>query len=224
MFSDIAKRVLSRISRLFYGRSSPGSDPFSPVPIEIIAYDNIEGFLSPREASALFHFASRVKDDGVIVEVGSWKGKSTYCLARGLNSGRIFAIDPFDASGEIGSAEIYEKERGENELLAQFTKKMTDLQVLDKIEILHGYSIDFKDRFKEIDLLFIDGDHSIPGCKADFDYFASAITPGGYLLFHDYYPDRKELGPTWVIENLINRNTEFETVALADSLWVGRRR
>jgi hypothetical protein len=145
-------------------------------------------------------------------------------LAQGIRGGKVFAIDPFDASGDPESAEVYQKQRGDIELLVQFKQRMTRLGVMDKIAVLHGYSRDFKNTFKNIDLLFIDGDHSIEGCKADFDYFAGVIAPGGYILFHDYYPARDELGPTWVIKHLIGNRNVFDCVALVDSLWIGRKR
>jgi predicted O-methyltransferase YrrM len=224
MITNLPAKIRNRIWKILSQLNTSVHCDFSRVPEEIAAFDKIEGFLRPSEATALFHFASKLKKGATIVEIGSWKGKSTYCLARGLRNGKIFAIDPFDASGEPGSAEIYKKEKGPTELITQFKQRMTDLGVMEKIEILHGYSAEFKDRFETIDLLFIDGDHSIEGCKADFDYFAKAIVRGGYIMFHDYYPERDELGPTWVIKNLIAKNDSFEYVALVESMWIGRRR
>ena len=43
----------------------------------------IDGWLSPNEAELLFNLTKRNPYDGVIVEIGSWKGKSTVCLGRG---------------------------------------------------------------------------------------------------------------------------------------------
>ncbi len=72
-------------------------------------YHQIEGFLVPDDASCLYRTARRLKPGSTILEIGSWKGKSTYCLARGLKAGKVIAVDPFDASGEAGSSEIYEQ-------------------------------------------------------------------------------------------------------------------
>jgi predicted O-methyltransferase YrrM len=216
-------KVLDRIKRVL-GRMYPSCPPlFSKVPEEIAEYDGIEGFLTQREAAALFYYAARVKGCGSIVEVGSWKGKSTYCLAKGLRDGKVFAIDPFDASGDPPAAKIYKERKGVEDLLVQFKERMSDLNVIRKIEILHGFSVEFKDKFKEIDLLFIDGDHSINGCKADFEFFAQKIVPGGYILLHDYDSSRNELGPTWVVKNLIADNSTFKHICLVDSLWIGKR-
>ncbi len=38
------------------------------------------------------------------------------------------------------------------------------------------------------DLLFIDGDHSYEGCRADVDRFVqNNLRPGGYFVLHDYF-------------------------------------
>jgi hypothetical protein len=38
-----------------------------------------------------------------------------------------------------------------------------------------------------IDLLFIDGDHTYEGCKADILTWAPRVVPGGDIIFHDSY-------------------------------------
>lgn len=224
MDANLIGRLRNRIWRAFGRLNASGPPLFSKLPEALAAYDAIPGFLSPREAAALYYYAARAKRAGVIVEVGSWKGKSTYCLAKGLRHGKVFAIDPFDASGDPSAVEIYQAQKGEMNLLRQFKERMAELGVEETIRILHGRSVDFKDEFETVDLLFIDGDHSISGCKTDFDLFAHKVVPGGYILFHDYDPKCEELGPTWVIDNFVAKNSVFKFICLVDSLWIGRRR
>lgn len=51
--------------------------------------------------------------------------------------------------------------------------------IIQKVHDLHsGRSIDF---------LFIDGDHSYNGVKADFENYAPLVRPGGLIVFHDVY-------------------------------------
>ena len=62
---------------------------------KIIA-DGIVGFLEDGEGALLFELARDV-NRGVIVEVGSFRGKSTVYLARGALAGsraHVYAIDP----------------------------------------------------------------------------------------------------------------------------------
>jgi hypothetical protein len=58
------------------------------VRFKILPFYSIEGWLKIEEAAALYRLARRLPPDSTIVEIGSWKGKSTYCLARGLRKGQ----------------------------------------------------------------------------------------------------------------------------------------
>lgn len=39
----------------------------------------------------------------------------------------------------------------------------------------------------QLDLLFIDGDHSYEGCARDVMHYVPFVRPGGYFVLHDYY-------------------------------------
>lgn len=188
-------------------------------------YLSIEGWLTAEEALGLYSIAKKVstKKQPVVVEIGSWKGKSTFCIAMGLQNGEINCIDPFNAAGEEGSKEIYEKNKGEKSLLEQFQANLLTKPAGVKIKALQGYSSEFTEIFSKIDFLFIDGDHSIEGCRFDFENFAKNINPGGYLAFHDYDPLRITLGPTWVIENLVKKDASFSFLCTYDSLAIYKK-
>jgi len=185
-------------------------------------YERIDGFLTLADAKCLYATARKLRPGSTVVEIGSWKGKSTYCLARGLRGGRIIAIDPFDASGEPDSSEVYHNSQN-GDLYGSFCRTMAVMGVADKVEAWKGTSRDFIDRIPEIDLLFIDGDHSIDGCRFDYEHYASRVAKGGYLLFHDYQPGRPDLGPTWVINNFVLPSRLFSLVETAGSVWVGKK-
>lgn len=46
-------------------------------------------------------------------------------------------------------------------------------------------------RGNELDLLFIDGDHSYEGVKQDFLSYSPLVRKGGWITFHDIIPDRQ---------------------------------
>lgn len=190
---------------------------------EIKDYRGIEGWLTTMEAVYLYHFASLLPKNSSIIEIGSWKGKSTYCLAKGLKNGVIHAIDPFNADGDKESMEVYSSKKTAENLAEIFTKNLTDKKVFDKIKVHSGYSYEFVNDFSEVDLIFIDGDHSLKGATFDYENYAKILKKGGYLLFHDYYPKRKQFGPVWVIDNLVMPSKKFEFINLYDSLWVGKK-
>ena len=131
--------------------------------IPIRHYRDIEGWLTPKEAVALYRLSRSCRSGARVVEIGSWKGKSTYCIARGLRDGLIVAIDPFDAAGETGHR--YDAFKGGTPLLDQFRTNLGRHGLLDKVAIKIGPSSRFASDVSDVDLLFIDGDHSIAGCE-----------------------------------------------------------
>lgn len=84
---------------------------------DFIYYENIDGWLTSDEAWGLFETAQKLKPNAVVLEIGSWKGKSTWCIASGLKSGTINCIDPFNGEGEDECVVVYKKTRGKASLL-----------------------------------------------------------------------------------------------------------
>jgi len=186
-------------------------------------YQTIEGWLTKNEALALYRIAKGLPAGACVVEIGSWKGRSTFCIAKGLKDARLVAIDPFDASGETGSREVYAQGRGQQPLVEQFKRNLGQHGLLSKIEIKQGYSQDHVAGVLAVDFLFIDGDHSQAGCERDFNLFSPKVKPGGLLGFHDYDDQRPELGPTWVVENRLRQSADWSPAGRWDSLIVFRR-
>jgi len=168
---------------------------------KIRKYRRIEGFLAIQEAAALYHYSSLLGPGSVVVEIGSWKGRSTYCIAQGLRNGVIHAIDPFDASGEVGSARKYQEKKGNTNLIDQFNQNLRMHIARGAVQVWQGLSRDYAGTFGRIDMLFIDGSHALEDCLFDFEGYSPAVKVGGYVMFHDYYRDREDLGPTWVVQN-----------------------
>jgi predicted O-methyltransferase YrrM len=189
-------------------------------------YKKIAGWLTQNEALGLYLTAGMLPAGAVIVEIGSWQGKSTFCLAKGLRSGKIYAIDPFnaDAGFDMQSSEVYTALKGTGDLLAIFNGNMKNFIAAKNIVVKKGYSEQFANDFDFIDFLFIDGDHSIAGCKKDYQLYAGKVRKGGFIAFHDYYPDRPELGPTYVINELVKKSDEFVFYKQLDSLWIAVKR
>lgn len=42
---------------------------------------------------------------------------------------------------------------------------------------------------KQLDVLYLDGDHTYEGIKTDFEFYGPLVRPGGLIVFHDIVPD-----------------------------------
>ena len=77
---------------------------------------------------------------------------------------------------------------------------------------------------KNIDFLFIDGDHSIAGCRFDFEkYQADLYVWAGLLPFMIITQTGQELGPTWVIDNLVKHDKNYVFYKSFDTLCVFKK-
>ena len=76
---------------------------------------------------------------------------------------------------------------------------------------------------RQIDFLFIDGDHTYDGVKQDFEMYAPLVRPGGIVGFHDIAHHRPEancqVDEFW---SEIKENYEHkEFLADPDQRWAG---
>ncbi|ATZ60946.2 MAG: class I SAM-dependent methyltransferase [Methanosarcinales archaeon Met12] len=145
--------------------------------------DKAEGWLTDEEGKTLYNLAKSCKGKGVIVEIGSWKGKSTICLGNGSKEGdkiKIFAIDPHTGSSE------QQKMFGKVDTFEEFKKNIKNAKVGDIILPLVKTSEEAANNFdKPVEFGFIDGAHEYNFVKLDFDLWFPKVMNGGVLAFHD---------------------------------------
>ena len=157
---------------------------------------DIPGWLTDEEGAALYELAKRCTGRGVIVEIGSWKGKSTTCLGLGSKAGanvRIYAIDPH-ADYRFG----------------EFKDNIERAGIADLVTPIQSLSQPAADDFHEpIELLFVDGSHEYEDVLEDFEKWVPKVLDGGFVAIHD---TTLWAGPKKVVEERIYRGTQFKDV------------
>jgi hypothetical protein len=121
-------------------------------------FRELDGWLTDAEAFSLYHMASVLKRDATVVEIGSWQGKSSYCIASGLKSGILYAIDPFngDPGDDLASSREYMEKKTGKDLEQIFQQNMVSLSVSSKIQAKRIFP-GFHEQFKSIDALLSTG-------------------------------------------------------------------
>lgn len=172
----------------------------------------IEGWLTYNESRFLFDAASKLKNKGVIVEIGSYKGKSTAFIGNGAKiSGikKVYCVDP-----HIGSEKLREK-LGVYNSFQEFQRNCAlseiDQLVIPIIDISENAIKTFNE---DIEMLFIDGDHEYPAVKLDFDLWCPRLLIGGIICFHD----TNLAGPKKVVLDLVLKSKNFKNAGRADSI------
>jgi predicted O-methyltransferase YrrM len=157
---------------------------------------DIPGWLTDEEGEALYELARGCRGKGVIVEIGSWKGKSTVCLGLGSQAGRsvpVYAIDPH-ADYRFGDFKTNVERAGITELV-------------HPIPSLSQAAADSFER--PIELLFVDGSHEYALVLEDFEKWVPKVIDGGWVAFHDTTWTK---GPRKVVGAAIYRSRRFKDV------------
>jgi predicted O-methyltransferase YrrM len=166
---------------------------------------NVHGWLSPDEGALLFHLARACTGRGVIVEIGSWKGKSTIWLARG---------DPHTGAPEQQAA------YGKVWTFHEFEQNIKNAGVESLVRPLVATSADAARDFHEpIELLFVDGAHEYEAVRLDFELWFPKLIPGGTIAFHDV----KKPGPKRLIRERVLGSPEIIDVGFADTILHARK-
>ena len=181
------------------------------------AADRVPGFLVKSEARFLGTVAACAPGKGSIVEIGSFKGRSTVMLAKvakyyGL--GPIVSIDPHG----FNSAEL-QKHRisPDASSFQEFCKNLEAAGVSDFVDIRRALSSDVSPGWTApIRFLWIDGDHSYEGARQDFEGFSRHLVPQGIVGFHDAL--HAFAGPIRVFVEEVLRCNEFGPAGFVHSI------
>ncbi len=180
--------------------------------------ENVDGWLTDSEAEILYTLAKGCKGDGVIVEIGSWKGKSTICLGKGSKAGKrvgIVAIDPHTGSPEhhTGEKKVW--------TFDEFKSNIAKAGIEDLVSPIVKTSTDAaKDFSKPVELIFIDGAHEYNAVKEDFETWFPKVIDGGMIALHD---TTLWDGPLQVVKEYMVRSKYIKDIGFADSITYGRK-
>jgi len=176
----------------------------------------ITGHLTDREARHLAMLAFLTKDEGELLEIGSFMGKSTVLLsmAAGKATGnpRIVAVDPLTQPAKT-DPDVAGNQPSRDHFFANLKKAGVETEV----EFYEMLSCELaKTWVKPLRMLWIDGDHTYKGVLSDFENFAPHLIPGGIIAMHDMMHGFR--GPDQVfIQNILLSN-QFGVAGIVGSI------
>ncbi len=138
------------------------------------------GYLAEREARFLMLAAAGAPADGAIIEIGSFKGRSTVGLAyvaQRYELGKVVAIDPHTAPSttdpELGA---------QRSSYDEFQENVRRAGVVDAVDCRRAFSHQVaRDWTRPLRLLWIDGDHVYESVKQDLALFRRHLAPGAIV-------------------------------------------
>ena len=148
-----------------------------PRPEGIVKAMKVDGFMSEEELTWLYNTAKQMES---VIEVGSWKGRSTTALLEGCK-GPVLAVDNWSGHDPASNG-LLEETVAREDVFGQFSH---NTQAYENLSILKGDSSSLgKEWDKPADMVFIDGEHTYEGCKADIEAWGPKARK--IIAFHDY--------------------------------------
>jgi predicted O-methyltransferase YrrM len=129
------------------------------------------------DEAALLYRLGRDAETGPVVEIGRFKGGSTFIFASALRSG----VDLWSYDAHVA----LRPDMPGDALDAELREALERYGLADKVHLIVADSRTTDPPPDPIEVLFIDGDHSYAGAKADFERWGPFVRPGGHVLFHD---------------------------------------
>jgi len=148
------------------------------------AVEAIEGFMMAGQEEYLFNKVKSLPDDAVIVEIGSYKGRSTVAMAYACigTQRRIYCVDTWEGNdSDFSDRNFFDiwQQNVQNNDLEQY------------VVPLRGYSHEVLSRWDEltngkaVDFIFIDGSHQYLDVLKDFELSFPLVKERGWIAFHD---------------------------------------
>tara|TARA_B100001769_G_scaffold230701_1_gene193068 strand:- start:6166 stop:6855 length:690 start_codon:yes stop_codon:yes gene_type:complete len=191
-------------------------------------FENIENNIDGRichSSIILLKIICNIEKIENYLEIGVHNGGSMSLLLTNNNSKNLIGLDLFEDMYNLNKHLNYEKYstyqyfRRDNLAISKTIKNLNYIKSLNKnnsiISLIQGntYFDETEEKFNNIcnysiDLLFIDGDHTLDGVKNDFERYSKYVKKNGYIVFDDYHHE--------IIKNycdtLFNNNNNYKVI------------
>jgi hypothetical protein len=184
------------------------------------ALSGVCGWFEDDEAWALHevvrHHPSSTASGPAVVEIGSWRGRSTIVLARALQArggGVVYAIDPH-ADSALHKAE------GVSSTYEAFLANVRNAGVADYVRPIRALSTDARPQFaaRSVDVLLIDGAHTYDDVIRDIDDWSSALADVATVAFHDARSE--ESVKQAISDRVLNSDSSFGNPRMVDETFL----
>jgi predicted O-methyltransferase YrrM len=164
-----------------------------------------------------------------VLEIGTQAGASAVHLAAGLAAAhgsaaeqRLLTVDIKEVNGADNAAwRQFRLPQSPGDAMRRLGfERMVEFRVARSVDLL-------REPGERYDLIFLDGDHRFKAVAAEIPLAISRLTPGGFLLLHDFFPGLRPLwpdgkvieGPQLAVRELQRAGWPIEVLPLGDLPW-----
>jgi len=175
--------------------------------------------ISARMEGNTFHHHSHllydlpIKENGFYVEIGCFAG-ATACLM--LHKEKINVVS-IDLGHPIPQSMVHENVKKFNQHNNFYAYLEGNSQSQDMVDRLKSIT-------QEIDILFIDGDHTKEGVMNDFLLYHEMVVSGGYIVFDDYNDHQYSPEVKPIVNTIVKNFHEYEVIGAIENTLGARPR
>lgn len=169
-----------------------------PIPITQSITNNVIGFPRSSQLALIEHWAKEVPENGIIVEVGSFAGRSAWHWAKSAHpSVTVYAVDSWDDR-------LYAKHKTKqsqdtmvgtsmpktslNCSIEDFKFNTSDCPNIIPVKARSPHlPADVLEKLTQVDLVFLDESHQNPEFQINFNFWKDRIKSKGILCGDDFY-------------------------------------
>jgi cephalosporin hydroxylase len=169
---------------------------------------------NPYEIGLLYNFlqGKMIKD---ILEIGTQNGGTALLWAKLAESrgGHVVSIDHAPETPKVYENHVLK------DMIIQIGGDSHNQETIDKVhEVISSNG-------RKVDFLFIDGDHTYQGVKADFAAYSGLVKEGGWIAFHDILDTEWHRGQNCLVSDFWSEIKEkynhIEIIDPNDKRWMG---
>lgn len=172
----------------------------------------IDGWFTGGQMNFIHQHLVNLPERSLIVEIGTYRGRSTYLVAKSVPKSYVITIDPcnFEWPNEVDKAGF------------KLVNETIDDRALHAGNVMQWVTTSqeaAKVFNMPIDFLFIDGLHE--QCALDMELWLPKVKKGGLVAFHDYDEPHPEVYNN--VNKLLAEDKGFEMVEAKELMCVIRK-
>ncbi len=193
----------------------------------------IKGFLAEDEGLKLYDMGIEACKIGPCLEIGSFCGKSAVYLGSACkrSNSTLFTIDHHCGSEEqqpgqlYFDPEIFDSNKGGINSLPLLRETLHKAGLEDNVvPMVTRSGVAARNWATPLGLVFIDGGHSYQTALSDYECWSPYLLPGGFLIFHDIYPDPTKGGQApYEVYKLAMASGDYRELPMVNSLGILRK-
>ncbi len=149
------------------------------------------------------------KEDGVGIEIGTQTGLFSEVILRNSKLFILYSLDCWKPQKNY--SDIANRGNLRN-FYYKFKTKMRLKKFGMRSRIIQAFSNEIPEKYdylKDMDFVYIDGDHTYGGCKLDLEIWYPRVKKGGILSGHDYFngniKECKDCGVKKAVDEMVEK-------------------